>query len=287
MIRLGEARIHWVQEKISVEPPELFGIDPALLDRERARLAPDFYSPGDGRIRLSIHSWIVVVDGLTVLIDPCIGNHKDRPGRPFAHQLETPWLDRFKATGVAPEQVDIVICTHLHCDHCGWNTRLSDGRWVPTFANARYLFGSTEYHRWDPAGGGDPADSGVFLDSVLPVVEAGQADIVGDHHQLSASLEIAPAPGHTRGHSMVQIQSGTEKGVFAGDALHHPIEILYPHTGVRGFEDGAMGIATRLAILDHCAEQRALLMPAHFVHPHAAWVSRGRNGYDFELVRPV
>ncbi len=279
MIRLGDASIQCVQEKLSGEPVGLFGIDADLMEAESARLR-GFYRPGSGMLELSVHSWIVQVDGLVVLIDPCIGNHKNRPGRPFAHQLDLPYLDRFAATGLAPAEVDVVICTHLHCDHCGWNTRLIDGRWVPTFPNARYLFGRTERARWELAALGEN-DAAVIEDSVAPIVAAGLAEIVEDHHRVSPSLTIAPAAGHTLGHAMVRLASGGAEGLFAGDALHHPIEILHPETGVRGFEDAATGIATRRAILALCAERGALLMPGHFVQPHAVWIDGRAGAYDF------
>ena len=81
-----------------------------------------------------------------VLVDTCTGQDKGHPP-PFDFPKQR-WLDEFKAAGLTFEQIDYVFCTHLHVDHVGWNTRLIDGLWVPTFPNARYVFDKTEFETW-------------------------------------------------------------------------------------------------------------------------------------------
>src|SRR5262249_36371027 len=147
-------------------------------------------------------SWILHVDGKIVVIDPCIGNGRSYT-HPFAqmfHMLDTPYIERFEATGIRPEDVDIVFCTHLHVDHCGWNTRLRGDRFVPTFPNARYIMVRREFDHWNPKSkkehlGGD-VFAGLFENSVQPVVDAGLAELVEDRHRLSPSLMIEPSYGH-------------------------------------------------------------------------------------------
>ncbi len=157
-----------------------------------------------------------------------------------------------RAAGIAPEQVDFVMCTHMHADHVGWNTRLVDGRWVPTFPRARYLFARTEYeHRrrnWEAAAG---AGYGAFDDSILPVVESGQAVIVDDGHELDGCLKLEPAPGHTPGNVVIHLQSRGERGVFAGDVLHHPIQVAHPEWSAVFCEDRVQSAPTRQQLRRH------------------------------------
>ena len=170
MIQVGDAEIRRVEELAIISSMAMLTQDQALIEANRHWLMPHFLRP-DGRRDFIFQSWILFVDGKVVVIDPCTGN-----GRPHMHplfnRLDTPYIERFGATGIRPEQVDYVFCTHLHHDHCGWNTQLRDGRYVPTFPNARYPFVRREYERWDTRQPGHkPVDYniGVFEQSVLPV----------------------------------------------------------------------------------------------------------------------
>ena len=169
-----------------------------VLERHLDWLAPDHYSPQHDRFVTSVHSWLIRSGDLTILIDTCGGNHKDRPWTHRFHQLDTPYLQRLRAAGVAPEDIDMVLCTHLHADHVGWNTMLRDGRWVPTFPNAKYLFSRTDDAYWDvrknPAMANDPRHM-AYEDSVLPVVQSGQAVLVDDGYNVTSKLSVEAAPG--------------------------------------------------------------------------------------------
>ena len=175
-VKLGAATVQRIEE--SYEPnfdAKMFFPDwqPAVVQEHRDWLLPNHYDEPSGFLKLSVHSWLLTVGGKRILIDTCVGNHKSRPHRPKWHLMETPYLARLKAAGVEPDQVDMVMCTHLHVDHVGWNTRLENGKWVPTFKNAKYVFSRTDYDHYlkvdtDPKTA--PANAGSFRDSVLPVV---------------------------------------------------------------------------------------------------------------------
>jgi glyoxylase-like metal-dependent hydrolase (beta-lactamase superfamily II) len=233
-------------------------------------MAPHHYDPESGSLKLSVHSWLIRIGGRTILIDTCVGNHKSRPLRPKWHLKETRWLANLAAAGIAPDEVDLVLCTHLHVDHVGWNTRLDNGRWVPTFPKARYLFSQTDYDHYlavdrDPAAG--PANHGSFRDSVLPVVEAGLAEMVTGTRAIDEHLAIEPAPGHTPGTVVVTLASRGESAVFAGDVLHHAIQVHFPRWNSFVCLDAASARASRRRVLADCAGSGALLLPTHFGAP--------------------
>ncbi|HVL59577.1 MAG TPA: MBL fold metallo-hydrolase [Burkholderiaceae bacterium] len=273
-LRVGAAELARVEDYLGpgFEPAEMF---PAFREEmwraERDWLVPTFYDPVANRLRTSMHSWIVRTGRHVVLIDACIGNGKCRPSIPRFHMRESPWLERLHACGVAPEQVDYVMCTHLHADHVGWNTRQVDGRWVPTFPNARYLFGRGEYRRWDsrrPDHQSRPINENVFEDSILPIADAGLMVLVDDGHTVDDMLTVEAAPGHTPGHAQIRLRSQGSEAVFCGDVIHHPVQIPYPVLRSVFDEDSDLAAATRERLLRQCAERDVLLLPSHFAEPH-------------------
>jgi glyoxylase-like metal-dependent hydrolase (beta-lactamase superfamily II) len=263
--------------------PEQFmtGYDRAVL-LEHLHLMPGFYAPEQNRFISSMHSWLLRVDGLRILVDTCCGNHKERPWFPAFHQLDTPYLENLRAEGLAPEDIDFVLCTHLHLDHIGWNTRLSDGRWVPTFPNARYLFSDREDRRWNPSRNPatDPNRAEAYGDSVLPVVKSGQAQLLPDGaHALGTRLRIEPTPGHTPGHVSLKLEDEGRKAIFSGDVLHHPIQVYRPDWNSYACEEPELARRTRREVLAWCADEGALLFPAHFAAPHVAAIRRTPEGF--------
>jgi glyoxylase-like metal-dependent hydrolase (beta-lactamase superfamily II) len=259
-----------------------------VLERHLAWLVPDHYSPEHNRLISSVHSWLIRTPRHTILVDCCAGNHKDRPGFTRFHQLDTPYLARLREAGVAPEDIDIVLCTHLHSDHVGWNTMLRDGRWVPTFPNARYLFSRAENDHGDPrrnpVADADPQRSNAYRDSVLPVIEAGQAVLVDGAHAIDDTMLIEPAPGHTPGHVILKMTDRGERALFCGDALHHPLQVYAPHWNSRFCELPDLARATRRQLLEHCVERNALLFPIHFGAPHVAAITRVGDGFALRFV---
>jgi glyoxylase-like metal-dependent hydrolase (beta-lactamase superfamily II) len=285
VIKVGDAEIRRVEEMRFKSPMQGLTQDQALIDKHRHWLMPHFLN-NDGSRDFIFQSWIVLVDGNVVVIDPCTGN--GRPHMyPFFANLDTPYIERFAASGIRPDQVDYVFCTHLHHDHCGWNTQLRDGKFVPTFANARYLFARREYERWDTRRSDHQEvdyNVGVFNQSVLPVMEAGLAELVNDHHRVSPSLEIEPAYGHTLGHSILHLVSKMQEAYFSGDVFHHPLQIIEPTLHLPGCDNLAMAIETRRRLIDRCTTSGALLIPAHFAAPHAGWIRRNNQEVCFEAL---
>lgn len=284
MIKIGDTEVRSVLETAMPDLPIAYlGADPALIEDNRTWLSPCFLQAGD-TWSLNFRSWIMEVDDMVVVVDPCTGN--GRPNRMAAFDmLDEPFIERFYETGFAPEDVDLVFCTHMHHDHCGWNTQLRDGRWIPTFPNARYIFVQREYDRWNPAGGRRASatySDGVFEQSIQPIVDAGLAELVLDRHRISPSLEIEPAWGHTIGHTMLRLVSGSGDALFTGDSFHHPLQLIQPelHFGKPEAPDHA--IATRRRIQKYGLEQGTLIVPAHIPAPHAGWVRSREGRLSFE-----
>jgi len=260
--------------------------DAALAEKHMSWLAPDHYVPETGYLKLSVHSWLLTVGGKRVLIDACVGNHKLRPHRSKWSMLDTPYLARLAAAGAMPEQIDMVMCTHLHVGHVGWNTRLEDGRWVPTFPNARYVFSREDYEHYlaeehDPRK--VPANMGSFDDSVLPVVEAGLAQFVSGAAALDESLSVEPMPGHTPGTIAIKLESRGEKALFCGDILHHVLQVYRPAWNSSACLDADNARASRRKTLEQCAAG-ALLMPAHFGAPFACRIEAKGGGFEPRFV---
>jgi glyoxylase-like metal-dependent hydrolase (beta-lactamase superfamily II) len=286
VLTIGQARITRIEETyLPVYPPR--HILPEWTDAIAAEhadwLAPNHYDSAKDLIKLSVHSWLLQVGGKKILIDACCGNHKVRPTRPFWNMLDTPYLDRLAAAGARPAEIDYVMCTHLHHDHVGWNTQLRDGRWVPTFPNARYVISKSdfEYYRAldaDP-NKAEPVEFGTFRECVLPVVEAGRADLVTGQHRLNEHVEIVPAPGHSAGHVVFRLESGGERAVFIGDVLHHLMQVYYPHWNFPKNSDAEQARASRRTVLEHRAATGALMLPAHVGAPFAGYIEAIAKGF--------
>jgi glyoxylase-like metal-dependent hydrolase (beta-lactamase superfamily II) len=259
--------------------PEAPFIKEATPDALKATpwLYPDFVRE-DGALKVSIHALLVEAPGLRLVVDTCIGNDKPR-GFTGGKALATNFLDQLKAAGWEPDSVDMVVCTHLHVDHVGWNTMLADGEWVPTFPNARYLIGREEYEHWIAADGGDaPAIMG---DSVQPIFDAGLAELVNMDHAISPEIRLTPTTGHTPGHVSVLIESEGQRAMITGDIMHHPCQIAHPDWAPDFDTDRAAAIATRRRVLDQVADQPVLVIGTHFAAPTAGMIRR--DGAAFRL----
>src|SRR5215468_8625452 len=235
------------------------------VERHRDWLAPHFLDER-GRLLMSIHSFIVQAPGLTVLVDTCVGNDKPREN-PNWNMLRTDFLERLGAAGFPPESIDLVLCTHLHVDHIGWNTRLENGRWVPTFPRARYLFARKEWEHWSTRDGDEYGP--IIADSVRPVVEAGRADLVEADHRINDELVLEPTPGHTPGHVSLRIRSEGREAVITGDLMHHPIQCGEPDWNSNFCDDQAMARATRRAFCARYADRDVTILGTHFGSPNA------------------
>ncbi|MDI5966457.1 MBL fold metallo-hydrolase [Streptantibioticus silvisoli] len=268
--------------------------DPDLWRANSSWLAPDFWRPEDDACLANVQTWVLRSEGRTILVDTGVGNDRDRPQVPLFAGLRTTFLDRLAAAGVRPEDVDVVINTHIHYDHVGWNTRLRDGEWVPTFPNATYLVPRADNLYFDPRGPGPgrpPRDEHersrwqgselVFNDSIAPIHQAGQALLWDGTYRVDGNLVLRAAPGHTPGSSVLHLASRTDRAVFVGDILHSPVQILRPDCNSCFCDNPAQAAATRRSVLGQAADSNALVVPAHFPGHGATEVRR--SGEDFVL----
>lgn len=254
------------------------GLDLSAIERRCDPIAPDFFDLDRDCLRCAIQSFALKLDGRTILVDACIGEHKDRPEIPvWSQRSRTGWLDRLRTVGVAPESVDLVFCTHLHIDHVGWNTTDVDGAWRPTFPNARYLVGRRELADWEArmaAGVAAPIHVRGLRDSVFPLVEAGRVDLVDEGLELAAGATLTFLPGHTVGQMGLRVDRADARALFCGDAMHSPLQILQPAVSTSSCSDPQLAAQTRIAVLEEAAACGRVVVPAHFRGPRRVTVTR-------------
>lgn len=241
-------------------------------------LCPSF-ATDEGDIILHFQAFIIEADGRRIMVDPCIGNHKRR-GHPLLDMLDSPFLDRLERAGFPRESIDYVLCTHLHVDHCGWNTMLVDDEWVPTFPNARYLFAKAEVDCAAADKEGDAA--AIFEDSVKPILESGLADFVEPDQLIVDGVRLKPTPGHTLGHCSIVLSSEGQEAIITGDVIHHPVQVARPDMSSNFCWDEAMGIATRRAMLTHAAGNDTLLLVAHFAGSSGVYIRTEGDAWRVE-----
>lgn len=281
-ITLGDITLTRVREyfgPVDMTPETFFPDSPAKAwEEHRALLVPDFLDAGTRIVNSAIQTWLLRSEGRTILVDTGVGNHKERPYAPVWSRMDTGFLDNLARAGVRPEDVDIVINTHLHIDHVGWNTYLDGRTWVPTFPHATYLMPKDDFDFWNPENGHTSVlgrgNQNVFEDSVAPVHRAGQTLLWENSHQIDAGLRLETAPGHTPGSSVLTLTSGTDRAVFVGDLLHSPVQILEPDSNSCFCEDPAQARATRRKVLGRAADSNTLVIPAHLGGHGAAQVVR-------------
>lgn len=285
--RVGTIEVKRVEEwQGEFTPPEhLFDrFDAAVFDAHRAEFEPEYVR--NGSIYGFLQSWLIEAYGLRILYDTGAGNDKDRPAIPIFGNLCSDFLAHLRQAGATPADIDIVICSHLHIDHVGWNTVQRDGAWVPTFPNARYLLPAIDRDFWDPtdevryakARGAD-VNRNVFEDSVQPILDAGLAELVGDGFEVAPGITLHAAPGHTPGHLFLRVTSRGEVALFVGDIMHHPMQVHRPDWNSVYCEDPDEAARTRRRVLDLAADQHARVVPAHFGGMHSVFVKRSGDGF--------
>ena len=244
----------------------------------RSWLEPWALCPDSDRLILPVQSYLLKTSRHTILIDTCVGNHKsNRFFEPWYNRRDDTWLRRLAAGGVGPEDIDFVLCTHLHLDHCGWHTQLVDGRWQPSFPNAKYLFAREEFDHRQAL-----ADS-TFVENVVPVMEAGQGVIVAMDHALDDEVWLMPTPGHTPGHVPIHLASQGRKAVMLGDVMHSPVQCAEPDWHAVSDDDPALARATRNLFLNQHAETDTLILTAHFPSPSVGHVVAKGNAFRFDF----
>ncbi|MFC4499383.1 MULTISPECIES: MBL fold metallo-hydrolase [Streptomyces] len=246
-------------------------------------LAPDHWEPDSGRTVLTLQTWVLRSGGRTVLIDTGVGNGRERPGTPPFHHWQGDFLGLLARADVRPQDVDVVVNTHLHVDHVGWNTVDADGEWVPTFPNAQYLVPAADDFHFGPDNAyenGRQEDSRlIYEECIAPVHRAGQAVLWDGLHRIDDHLTLESAPGHTPGSSVLRLASGSDRAVFAGDLLHSPVQVLHASCNSAACQAPEQAAASRLRILGRAADERELLVPAHFGGAGAVEVRREGGGF--------
>ena len=281
---LGQIVIRRIVESICVEFDAL-GFFPQTTREDWARhrtwMEPWALAPASGKLVLTIQAFLVRTRHHTILIDTCVGDHKPRPLRPFWHmQKLNTFLPRLAAAGVAQEDVDYVMCTHLHWDHVGWNTQLRDGRWVPTFPNARYIFAQPEWESFEELHRRIPQPH--LVDSILPVMAAGQAQLVGSDFALDDEVWLEPTPGHTPGHVCVRLASQGAQAVITGDCIHSPVQCVEPGWIMRADLDPALASATRRRFLERYCDSGVVVCATHFPEPSLGRITQREKAFWFD-----
>jgi glyoxylase-like metal-dependent hydrolase (beta-lactamase superfamily II) len=254
-----------------------------LASNEQIRKLPwliPHFATEEGRLKMSIHSLVVETPTRRIVVDTGLGNDKEGRGVPTWNNRKGPYLETMAAAGFPPQTIDTVLCTHLHVDHVGWNTRLVDGRWLPTFPNARYLFGRTEYEHWRDHS--DTEDKiAVFKDSVQPIVDAGLAELIPSDARLTEEIALLPTPGHSPGHMSILIKSGGEEALLTGDVAHHPCQMAHLAWSSTADSDPAQSLVTRQALFSRFADTPTLVIGGHFDAGH---IKRDGDAFKFSAL---
>ena len=281
----GDLTIHRIIEMECGFTPALEflpGLKKEVLDENRSWLAPSAMDAQDNLV-LCFQSYVVKTGRHNILVDSCVGNDKDRAARPLWHQKkDNAFMLGLAAAGLTVNDIDFVLCTHLHVDHVGWNTRLENGRWVPTFPKARYLFSKTELDYW--LAENDKASLPPIVDSVIPIVEAKRCDLVTSDYALNDLVSLIPTPGHTIDHYAVQLGRGGKAAVITGDLIHTPLQARYPDLAMRVDYNPAQGSATRRKFLETYCDTDTLCCFAHFPSPSRGYIKRWGDGFKCDYV---
>ena len=286
--QVGDVKVTLVRETLQSVPAEGMYVEPdmAVFEANDDWLRPYFLDE-EGNMPLSIHALVLESQGRTIVVDTCIGNRPIEMVPQMSH-LGNGFLDELDAAGYHPADVDVVLCTHLHFDHVGWNTiwvetevdGKTTGEWVPTFPNARYLFNRTEYEYWDSGAEGAAV---TFGDAVRPIMEARLADLVDSDHVVTDEISLEPSPGHSPGHVSVRISSAGEEAVITGDLVHHPVQFTAPEWVMTADDDPPRASETRRTFRDRYADSGILIFGTHFAGPSCGHLSNTDGRWVFTV----
>jgi glyoxylase-like metal-dependent hydrolase (beta-lactamase superfamily II) len=287
---VGDFAVTCIKEKLlsGFTPHRLYPDWNKYIGRERERpMDPVCWDETGRHLVLSTHSWLVRGPKYTLLVDTGIGNHKTRRW-PFFDQLNEPFLQRLDAAGVHPENVDYVLLTHLHTDHVGWNTQLVDGRWIPTFPNARYVFSKAEHEYFSGPGGKDRPNYALYEDSVLPVIDAGQAEMIdAGGGEFLEGIVFHSTPGHSIDHFSIGIESRGNHALFAGDVMHLPVQVDYPDLSSAFSANPECGRRSRLWALRYAADHEAIVFSSHFPGTSTGQIERLGEHFAWKFASPT
>jgi glyoxylase-like metal-dependent hydrolase (beta-lactamase superfamily II) len=283
---VGEFEISSIIEREGpIRPPKVMfpTSEPERVAAYLAEMGPGTWSPTSGILFNTYQTFVLRRRGQVILIDTCVGENKARP--PHFNYPKQPWLDGFTRQKLALEDVDIVINTHLHVDHCGWNTRLLNGRWVPTFAKAQYYMGRVEFDYWEKqTRAGWELPGRVWTDSALPLVDLGRAELVETDTVLAEDIRLRPTIGHTPGHMAVSIESRGQKAIFVGDLMHHPVQCREPAWSSCFCVDSELAATTRRRFFEEVADTNIIVVPEHFPYPTAGRIVREGSAFGWKFL---
>jgi glyoxylase-like metal-dependent hydrolase (beta-lactamase superfamily II) len=283
--KAGDATIHRIIEmEVGFTPALEFlpNLTKEVLDANRSWLHPAALDADDNLV-LCFQSYVIKTGKHNILVDSCVGNDKERTARPLWHKKkDDAFMRGLAAAGLTVNDIDFVLCTHLHVDHIGWNTRLENGRWVPTFPKARYIFSKTELDFWIEES--KTTDLPQIVDSVIPIVEAKACDVVTSDYSLNDMITLIPTPGHTIDHYAVTLGRNGKDAVFTGDLIHTPLQALYPELSMRVDYNPAQGVESRKRFLETYCDTSTLCCFAHFPSPSKGYVKRWGNGFKCDYV---
>jgi glyoxylase-like metal-dependent hydrolase (beta-lactamase superfamily II) len=290
--RIGKITVHRIEEwQGTFSPPEyLFrGFAASGWDPHEAEFVPDFFRLEDRKLYAFLQSWVLDTGAQRILFDTGAGNDKVRPGIPLFGNLQTDFLQRLARAGFQPEDIDVVICSHIHVDHVGWNTRWVDGKWQVTFPNARYILPLGDRDFWDPSiSGSGPGEigatvnAGMYEDSVLPLIQTRRVEWAEDAFEVAPNLSLHARPGHTPGSMLLRVSSAGERAMFVGDVVHHPAQIYNPEWNSLFCEDQELARSSRRLVLNEAADTGALFVPAHFGGAHVV-----RVAHEGQAFKPI
>jgi glyoxylase-like metal-dependent hydrolase (beta-lactamase superfamily II) len=279
---IGVDRIEEIEGPL-FRPKDVFpDYDSEVLNKHWDDLVPRYFDPGLGLVVGTVQSYVIRFGSYNILVDTCCGNDKQRPMEPPFHNLHTPYLQRLNTLGLQVEDIHFVLCTHLHVDHVGWNTRLDNGRWVPTFPNATHIFTQAELdyliaiYRANSPNNGHGAH---YADSIEPIIASRRVRLLTHPESLIPGLDIEFAPGHTPGHVLLRARSQGQAGLFIGDVVQHPFQVYRPDWNSAFCVSPEQSRATRRRVLGECAEDDSLVFPAHFANPYAVKIRRFEDAF--------
>jgi glyoxylase-like metal-dependent hydrolase (beta-lactamase superfamily II) len=276
-IRIGDITIDAVIERDGPwrRPQDFFpAYDEAVFNRHLPTMEPEVYDAARGMMVITYQTFVVRTPRYTILVDTCTGEDKGHPP-PFDFPGKERWRNELFALGIGYDQVDYVFCTHLHIDHTGWNTSLRDGRWVPTFPNAKYIFHKKEYAAWEESTKRGETRSG----------GGGKALLVDDDYQLDDTFTLTPTPGHSPCHCCVNISSRGQRAAVVGDLMHHALQCREPDWSTIFDWDQAAAARSRRKFLSEAAGTGKFVLPIHFPHPTTGLIEADGDRFKYKFVR--
>ncbi|PPR80063.1 MAG: hypothetical protein CFH01_00048 [Alphaproteobacteria bacterium MarineAlpha2_Bin1] len=282
---IGKTKVNKIEEYVDrLDPSFVFKkFNNYIIEENQSWLLPDFVEKKTLLLYFSFHSYLIETPRYKILIDTCVGNHKSRP-LPNWNMRNSNFLQKFKQFNLDRSMIDFVMCTHLHADHVGWNTLLDNGKWVPTFPNAEYIFSKKDYDFFNNVKEGDQGYLSM-IDSVRPIVEHSQAKLVDDSFSIDETIHLEPTPGHTPGHICIKLNSENEHAIFTGDLIHHPIQVCQPDLETNFCFDPKLAVKTRKEFIENNTDQNVIIFPAHFSNHTKGLIKSSKMGSVYKVIK--